>query len=123
MQDVLGLGTAQLPECPGRTWFEALVEGWHDQGMMRQHMEGLHELELARAARPPVVELSIGTPTGPLQFRADPEAGTVSFRVSQPTYEQPAPWLPKMLPAPVEATMELEPPTEVIELPELVSEP
>lgn len=82
--DVLGFPVqvpARLPGCPGRTWFEALVEGWHDQGRMREHMDGLHQLELSRmTARPPVVELTVHNPaTGPLRVTHDPEARTTAF--------------------------------------------
>lgn len=79
--DYLNLGTVELTECAGRTWFDTLVEGWHDQGMMRKHMEGLHELDLERAQQRPVINVTLPTPSGPLQFTADPDAQTVAFRI------------------------------------------
>lgn len=127
MTDPLALGTTPLPACPGRTWFDTLVEGWHDQAMMRRHMEGLHALDMERAQQRPVYALTVASATGPMRFVADPDARTVTFTVPkgtppmvlgepteviplepglpEPVY--PAPWLPEV---PVEdrPTAELE---------------
>lgn len=113
MTDSLALGATPLPACPGRTWFDTLVEGWHDQGMMRRHMEGLHDLDLERAQQRPVYALTVASATGPMRFVADPDTRTVTFTVpkgtgpvlgepteilpleaepAEPVY--PAPWLP-----------------------------
>jgi hypothetical protein len=116
MTDPLALGATPLPVCPGRTWFDTLVENWHDQGMMRRHMEGLHELDLERAQQRPVYALTVPTAAGPLRFTADPEDRTLTFHVNHPhpsSYE-PAPWMPgtdwseTMALPPAETTLELE---------------
>lgn len=71
-----------LTPCGGRTWFDAIVQGWHDQGRMREHMEGLHAIELDRVK----AETEIHTITDvsrPL-VTVNPDARTVVFSVSGP---------------------------------------
>jgi len=111
--DYLDLGAVELPACPGRTWFEALKEGWHDQSMMRQHMEGLHELDLEQARHQPVMALAVNTRTGPMRISPGPVPGSVAITVREPHYDQPAPWLPaeqtRTMVLPQDATIELDP--------------
>lgn len=85
MTDPLALEATPLPACPGRTWFDTLVEGWHDQAMMRRHMEGLHALDLARAQQRPVYALTVQGATGPMKFLADPDSKTVTFTMPKST--------------------------------------
>lgn len=74
-----------LEPCRGRTWFDAIVEGWHDQGMLRLHLDSLHQIELARSARPPVLEVTLADPSlGVSKYRVDPESRTVVFTVTSP---------------------------------------
>lgn len=74
-----------LPGCKGRTWFEALVEGWHDQAMLRLHLESLHALEMQRAYRPPPVEVTITDPKWPVSgLLIDPAARTVAVTIRPP---------------------------------------
>jgi len=82
----LSEGTPLPPPCPGATWFEVLAAAWHDQSLMRQHQEGLHHLELARAARPPVLAVTVVSPseTGPLAYTVDPVTRTVSVDMTGP---------------------------------------
>lgn len=75
----------ELPPCKGRTWFDAIVEGWHNQSMMRLHMEGLHVLELARAAKPPVVEVTVADLSSPVRkYTIDPSESTVVWTMARP---------------------------------------
>lgn len=83
--------TGPMPQpCPGRTWFEAIVEGWPDQRAVREIEESLHALELARHARPPVLEVTFADPNSPVsKYRVDPAAKTVVFTLAGPrTYLQ-----------------------------------
>lgn len=73
------------PPCPGRTWFEAIVEGWHDQGMLRLHLQSLHEMELARVAKPPVLEVTLSDPrAGVSKYTVSPDSKTVAFTLTGP---------------------------------------
>jgi hypothetical protein len=74
-----------LAACPGRTWFDAIVEGWNDQGMLRLHLESLHKMELARAARPPALEVTLADPAaGITKYLVNPEDRTVTFTLTGP---------------------------------------
>lgn len=104
MTDIFGLvAVPVLPPCPGRTWFDALCEGWHDPVTVHQLHEALEQFEASRAANPPPVEVTITDATSPIsKYRMDPvrreQVFTVTRPVSpnvaivEPTY--PAPDLP-----------------------------
>jgi hypothetical protein len=72
------------PPCPGRTIFDALADSWPDQVLMRAHTEALHQLDLARAAQPPVLNVTVVSDTGPLNYQVDPGHRTVSVGVTGP---------------------------------------
>lgn len=88
MTDIFGLPVAQeavLAPCPGRTWFDALMEGWHDPVTAHQLHDALEQFEAARAANPPPVEVTITDATSPFsKVRMDPMARTTTITVAKP---------------------------------------
>ncbi len=88
MTDIFGLPVAReavLAPCPGRTWFDALMEGWHDPVTAHQLHDALEQLETARAANPPAVEVTITDAMSPVsRIRVDPLRGEMAFTVTRP---------------------------------------
>ena len=60
---VLDPHTAIVADCePGD--FRTLVREWHDRRTAEHLAEAVHQLELERAAQPPVIEVTVTTPPG-----------------------------------------------------------
>ena len=55
--------TAIVALCEPRA-YQLLSRQWHDQDTARGLDEALHQLELERAARPPVIEVTVTAPPG-----------------------------------------------------------
>ena len=60
---VLDPGTAIVALCEPRI-YQLLSRQWHDQGTARDLDEAPHQLELERAAPPPVIEVTVTAPPG-----------------------------------------------------------
>lgn len=75
---------ALLP-CPGRTEFDVLSSRWPDQEFISWYEEGARQRELALAARPPALHVTVVSDTRPPgEYHADPDTGTVSVVVTGP---------------------------------------
>jgi hypothetical protein len=58
---VLDPGTAIVASCEPEI-FRSLAREWHDQGTAHDLDEAVHQMELERAAQPPVIEVTVTTP-------------------------------------------------------------